>query len=164
MEAPSWRSRGCDRRATAVAVVVIGVLLAVYGASLLRGDSAVNVAASLEELHANADDVIGERWVVAGEVRQVLSDEVIVIGGGEFGVPATPVLLTARARDVIGGLAPGDVGQFVGRFRRLDVDDLTRQAGGDLPEERLEPLEDGLLLVADRAAIDQRAVRGSRRG
>lgn len=56
-----------------------------------------------------------------------------------------------------GGIRTGDVGQFVGQFRPLNVDELERQVRGDLPEERLERLGDGPLLVADRAAIDQRA-------
>lgn len=82
----------------------------------------------------------------------------ILVGGPQFGVPPTPVLFTSRAREAIDeGIRPGDVGQFVGRFRRLDVDELERQARGDLPEARLERLGGGPLLVADPAAIDQRA-------
>jgi hypothetical protein len=94
---------------------------------------------------------------------------VVLVGGREFCLPPVPVLLTERAREVVDqGVARGDVGQFVGRFRRLDVSELERQVRADLAEERLAPLEGGLLLVATQAAVDERSrpagrsARGSR--
>ncbi|MBW3609706.1 MAG: hypothetical protein KY463_15475 [Actinobacteria bacterium] len=46
--------RSPDRRAVAVAVVVI----VVYGAALVRGERSAHVAASLQEIHAEPDDVV----------------------------------------------------------------------------------------------------------
>lgn len=150
-------TRSPDRRAVAVAVAVIVVLLAVYGAALVRGREAPNVAASVADIQADADDVMGERWVVAGEVTAILGNEVLLVAGPGFGTDPLAVLLTSRAREAVDdGISTGDVGQFVGQFRELDVDELERQTRGDLPEERLESLEGAPLLVADRAAVDQR--------
>ncbi len=146
-----------DRRATVVAIVVIGLLVILYGAALVRGDDdETHIGASLEEIAREPDDVVGERWALAAQVESVISDEVVVVGGRDFGVPTVPVLLTSRAREVVDdGIAPGDVGMFVGQFRRLDLRQLERQTRADLPEERLARLEGDLLLVADRAGIDQ---------
>ncbi len=151
------RPHSGDRRAVAVAAVVIVVLLVVYVAALAAGGEAPRLGASLEEILREPDDVVGERWAVSAEVRDVLGDQLILVGGREFGIAPVPVLLTSRAREVVDdGIAPGDVGQFVGQFRRLDVSQLESEIRGDLPDERLERLEEGLVLVADRAAVDQR--------
>jgi hypothetical protein len=150
--------RAPDRKAVVVAAVVVVVLLVVYGAALVGGPEAPRVGASLEEILADPDDVVGERWALSGEVVEVLGGGVVLIGGREFGLPPVPVLLTERAREVVDeGVARGDVGQFVGRFRRLDVSELERQVRADVPEERLAPVEGGLLLVATEAAVDERS-------
>jgi hypothetical protein len=44
----------------------------VYGAALVGGPAAPRVGASLEEILAEPDDVVGERWAVSGEVAEVL--------------------------------------------------------------------------------------------
>lgn len=149
---------GRDRAAVIVGAVVIVVLLVLYAAALVRGGADTpRLGASLEEVLADPDDVVGERWAIAAEVRDVVGAELILVGGREFGIDALPVLLTSRARELVDeGIAAGDVGQFVGRFRRLDVSQLEREVRTDLPDERLAHLEEGLVLVADRAAVDQR--------
>lgn len=149
--------RGRDRAAMIIGAVVIVVLLVVYVAALVRGGEAPRLGASLQEILEEPDDVVGERWAVSAEVRDVVGDQLILVGGPEFGIGPVPVLLTSRAREVIDdGVAPGDVGQFVGQFRRLDVAQLERELRTDLPGERLEDLEQDIVLVADRAAVDQR--------
>ncbi len=155
---PGRSRRIRDHGATLVGAVVIVVLLALYVAAVVRGGEEPHVGASLEEMLSEPDDVVGERWAFGAEVREVLGDRLVLVGGREFGVEALPVLLTSRARDVVDeGITAGDVARFVGRFRRLDVSRLKRELRGRLPDERLKQLEDGLLLVADRAAVDERA-------
>lgn len=140
-----------------VAVVTIAVLTAVYAAALYRGDGSPRLGASLAEPQADPEEVAGEQWVVAGEVRKVLGDDVITIGGPAFGISPLPVILRGRGRDAGDGrLSPGDVGQFVGVLRRLDVDALERRMRIDLPGERLRSLGEDLVLVADDAAVDRR--------
>lgn len=140
-----------------VAVVTIAVLVAVYVGALYRGDRSPRLGAPLSELQADPEEVAGERWVVAGEVRKVLADQVITIGGPAFGTRPLPVILRGRARDAAHGpLSPGDVGQFVGVLRRLDVATLERRMRIELPGERLRSLGGDLVLVADDAAVDQR--------
>lgn len=140
-----------------MAAVVVLVLAGLYGAALVRGSDAPRLGASLAELQRNADDIIGERWVVSGEVSGVFGDELLLIGGERFGTRPLPVLLTDRALEIgEARVGAGAVGQFVGRFERLEVERLERRLRADVPEERLEPLEGGLLLVATRAAADPR--------
>lgn len=144
-----------DRRALVIAVVVIVTLVIVYAAALVRGGPTARVGASIAEIQADPDEVLGERWVIAGEVRDVIDEQLVVVGGPAFGVAPLPVVLTSRARDAVEqGLDRGDVGQFVGSFQRLDVDQLERRLRVDLADERLEGLEESLVLIADRAAVD----------